>query len=189
MADTKTHDETAYGALAGTEQLYVVNAAGTVEGKTTTSAIAGLTTTIVGITGTKAQFDTAVTDGNFLYSGDVTQYTDEMAQDAVGSMIDTSLVYVDATPLLQRAALTGDVTASAGSNATTIANDAVTYAKMQNVSVASKLLGRGSAAGAGDVEEITIGANLSMSGTTLSATGGGGSLGLSLMVASAQFSV
>ena len=29
-------------------------------------------TTIVGITGTKAQFDTAVTDGNILYVGDVT---------------------------------------------------------------------------------------------------------------------
>lgn len=78
-------------------------------------------TSIVGITGTKAQFDTACTDGNFLYSGDVTQYTDEMAQDAVGAMVDSSLTYVDATPLLQRAALTGDVTASAGSNATTIA--------------------------------------------------------------------
>jgi hypothetical protein len=49
-------------------------------------------------------------------------YTDEQAQDAVGAMIDSSLTYVDATPLLQRAALTGDVTASAGSNATTVAN-------------------------------------------------------------------
>lgn len=78
-------------------------------------------TSIVGITGTKAQFDTACTDGNFLYSGDVTQYTDELAQDAIGAMIDSSLTYVDATPLLQRAALTGDVTAAAGSNATTIA--------------------------------------------------------------------
>lgn len=56
-------------------------------------------------------------------------YTDEMAQDAVGAMVDGSLTYVDATPLLQRAALTGDVTASAGSNATTIANNAVTFAK------------------------------------------------------------
>ena len=55
---------------------------------------------------------------------------------------------------LQRAALTGDVTASAGSNSTTIANDAVTYAKMQNVSATDRLLGR-SSAGAGDVEEIT----------------------------------
>jgi hypothetical protein len=81
-------------------------------------------------------------------------YTDEEAQDAVGAMIDTTLVYVDATPLLTRAALAGDVTAPQGSNTTTIANDAVTYAKMQNVSATDKLLGR-STAGAGDVEEIS----------------------------------
>ena len=53
----------------------------------------------------------------------------------------------------ERAALTGDVTASANSNSTTIANDAVTYAKIQNVSATDKVLGRQSA-GAGDVEEI-----------------------------------
>jgi hypothetical protein len=55
-----------------------------------------------------------------------TGYTDEQAQDAVGAMVDSSLTYVDATPLLQRAALTGDVTASAGSNTTTVANANVT---------------------------------------------------------------
>lgn len=46
-------------------------------------------------------------------------------------------------------------------------NDAVTYAKMQNVSAASRLLGRGSAAGSGDPEELTAGTGLSVSGTTV----------------------
>jgi hypothetical protein len=51
-------------------------------------------------------------------------------------------------------ALTGNVTASGtGSVVATIANDAVTYAKMQNVSATDKVLGR-STSGAGDVEEI-----------------------------------
>lgn len=65
---------------------------------------------------------------------------------------------------IQRSALTGDVTASAGSNATTIANDAVTYAKMQNVSATDRLLGRDTAA-AGDVEELTVGGGLEFTGS------------------------
>jgi hypothetical protein len=56
---------------------------------------------------------------------------------------------------LQRAALTGDVTAAAGSNATTIANDAVSYAKMQNVSATARIIGRKTAT-AGDPEECTL---------------------------------
>jgi hypothetical protein len=52
--------------------------------------------------------------------------------------------------------LTGDVTSS--NRATTIANDAVTYAKMQDVSATNVVLGRDSA-GAGVVEEISA-ANL-----------------------------
>jgi len=46
----------------------------------------------------------------------------------------------------------GEVT-SVADGAQTIANDAVTYAKMQNVSATDKILGRATA-GAGDVEEI-----------------------------------
>jgi len=67
-----------------------------------TGTNSGDQTSIVGITGTKAQFDTAVTDGNFLYVGDVTT----------------------------NATHTGDVT---GATALTIANDAVTNAKLANM--------------------------------------------------------
>tara|TARA_R110002012_G_scaffold33393_2_gene97822 strand:+ start:27879 stop:30263 length:2385 start_codon:yes stop_codon:yes gene_type:complete len=56
-------------------------------------------------------------------------------------------------------ALTGNVTASgSGSVAATIADEAVTYAKMQHVSATSRVLGR-ITSGAGDVEELTA-ANL-----------------------------
>jgi hypothetical protein len=54
-----------------------------------------------------------------------------------------------------------------------IGDDQVTYAKIQNVSATNRLLGR-STAGAGDVEEITIGSGLTLSGGTLTSTGGGG---------------
>lgn len=107
----------------------------------------------------------------------ITQYSDELAQDAVGAMIDTTLEYVDATPLLRRAALTGDVTASAGSNSTTIANDAVTYAKIQNVSVTSRFLGR-ITAGAGDIEELTGAQATSLLSNFVGDSGSGGTKGL-----------
>jgi hypothetical protein len=56
----------------------------------------------------------------------------------------------------QTITLTGDVTGSGtGSFAATIANDAVTYAKMQNISATSRVLGRKTAA-AGDTEECTL---------------------------------
>lgn len=84
------------------------------------------------------------------------------------------------TAKVTNATHTGEVT---GATALTITADAVTYAKMQNVSAISKLIGRGSAAGVGDPEEITLGTNLSMSGTTLNAAAGGAASATTVEVA------
>lgn len=62
----------------------------------------------------------------------------------------------------------GDITVASSGTVWTIDNDAVTYAKMQNVSATNRLLGRATA-GSGNAEEITIGSGLKVSGTTLSA--------------------
>jgi len=67
-------------------------------------------------------------------------------------------------------ALNGDVTTVAGDLTSTIANQAVTYAKIQNVSATSRLLGRYDT-GSGSVQEIKLGTNLSLSGDTLNASG------------------
>lgn len=48
-----------------------------------------------------------------------------------------------------------------------ITDAAVTYAKLQDVAAASRLLGRGSAAGAGDAQELTVGGGVEISGTVV----------------------
>ena len=68
----------------------------------------------------------------------------------------------------------GDMTVTGTGTVWALDPDTVTYAKLQNTSVPSVLLGRGSAAGAGDPQEITLGTNLTMTGTTLNATGAAG---------------
>ena len=57
---------------------------------------------IVGISGTKSQYNTSLSDGDFLFVGDITNYTNEEAQDAIGTiLLDTTtidLIYDDLTP-------------------------------------------------------------------------------------------
>lgn len=59
----------------------------------------------------------------------------------------------------------GDITIAGG--VWTIDNDVVTYAKLQDITAASRILGRGSAAGAGDPEELTVGSGLEIATTAL----------------------
>jgi len=75
----------------------------------------------------------------------------------------------------QTITLTGDVTGSGtGSFAATIANNAVTYAKMQAASAVAKLIGSDASGTA--LSEITLGTNLSMAGSTLNAAVASGSV-------------
>jgi len=138
-----------------------------------------------GVTVTDAAGVTTVT-----IPGGGASYTDEQAQDAVGAMVDTTLVYTDGTPAFGRAALTGDVTANAQSNVTAIAIDVVDNTKLSNMAAntvkvrnngssgdpvdmvlpTDTLLGRN----AGVIQPITLGTNLSMTSGVLNATGGSG---------------
>ena len=73
----------------------------------------------------------------------------------------------------QAIVLSGDVSGSGSTGiTTTIGANAVSYAKMQAISASSKLLG--STASGTAVAEITLGTNLSMTGSTLNAAGGSG---------------
>lgn len=84
----------------------------------------------------------------------------------------TSITYT--SDQFQRAALTGDVTASANSNATSIANDAVTNAKLANMASPS-LKGR-TTASTGDPEDLTLVNSTSITWNT----GTGGSISVQL---------
>lgn len=99
--------------------------------------------------------------GTETISCSITQYTDELAQDAVGGVVanssTVSLTYVDATPSLTAAVIAGSI------GTTQLADDGVTFAKLQNIAT-SRILGRDTA-GSGDVEELTISAPFAIGDT------------------------
>jgi hypothetical protein len=69
-------------------------------------------------------------------------------------------------------AMSGDATIT-NAGVLTIGSAKVTLAKIANAAASSKLLGSGASGSGAAYSELTLGTNLSMSGTTLNATGGG----------------
>jgi hypothetical protein len=92
-----------------------------------------------------------------------------------GSPANGNLTKFTGATAISNADLTGDVTTSGGV-ATTIANSAVTLAKIANAAASSKLVGSGASGSGAAYSELTLGTNLSMSGTTLNASGGSGNV-------------
>ena len=91
-------------------------------------------TSIVGITGTKAEFDTAVTDGNILYDGDVTvpvkatgaeldTGTDDAKFATAKAIADSKISYIDGVETLTNKRITSRVGTTASSGTPTINTD------------------------------------------------------------------
>ena len=146
-------------AVAGSYNFNLPTSAGT-SGQALLSGGGGATAMIFGTLGVPAGGTGATTLTGYIIGN------------GAGAMTASTTIPTTAlTGTLQAAqfpALTGEVTTSAGSLATTITANAVTYAKMQNVSTTKKLLG--SSASTTPVQEITIGTGLTLTGSTISAT-------------------
>lgn len=115
-------------------------------------------------------------------ASDLTSGTVATARLGSGSATAATVLYGNSTwGLIPSATVSdgdkGDITVSSTGTVWTIDAGVVSYAKIQDTSAASVLIGRGDDA-SGDIEEITLGAGLTMTGTTLSAAseGGGASL-------------
>ncbi len=73
----------------------------------------------------------------------------------------------------------GDITVGGGGTTLTVDNDSITFAKVQNIAT-DRILGRDTV-GSGDIEELTLGAGLSISGGALNVSvAGANSLTLTL---------
>lgn len=127
-------------------------------------------------------FGRSLVDDADAAAGWVTLTGDELAQDAVGTILTDGtfidFTYTDGSPTIAATIIADSLTAAElGANSVeaseladnavdtaAIAADAVTYAKIQNVSVTDRILGRDTA-GAGDIEELSVSNGLEFNGT------------------------
>ena len=124
---------------------------------------------LVGEVTAGAQSDTlTIADNAVLFARMQNIATDRlMGRDSAGSgdpeeiAVSGNLEF-DGAGAIRRAALTGEVTAPAGSGVQTIAANAVVFARMQDIAT-DRLIGRDTAA-TGDPEEIAVGGNLEFDG-------------------------
>ncbi len=175
VVDIKTHTG------SGTYTSWVLNLDGTPVDALTGS---GTTNEIAYFTGAKTLSSLAVATYPSLTELSYVKGVSSAIQTQINGKLSSTLantnIFVgNASNIATAVAMSSDATI-ANTGALTIANNAVTYAKMQSVSTTSRLLGSSSTTT--PVQEITLGTNLSMSGTTLNATGGSNAGSISITI-------
>ena len=147
-------------ALATVDQTSIVGITGTVAQFNTAITDATLSgnntgdqTSIVGITGTTAEFNTALTDGSFATGG--------------GTATGSNTTDVTLAGALDYITITGQVITVGSIDLTADVTGNLPFSNIVDATGASILVGRGSAGGGGDFQEITLGSTFTMCGTTL----------------------
>lgn len=148
-----TKAQVGLGSVDNTSDAAKNSAAATLTNKTIDADGTGNVITNIGASEVKPDIITGLTAETTIASDDVVMIYDTSATDL------RKMSRADFVAGLGGGGLTdgdkGDITVSASGATWTIDNDAVSYAKIQNVSATDKVLGR-STAGAGDIEEITL---------------------------------